>query len=221
VTKFDYDPWGRQTKLVGTQDAAFGYAGYFAHQPSGLLLTWYRAYDVNQARWISRDPIGEFGGINLYAYVSNYPVGETDPEGLKPHVPILRKCTKKELEACTAFCASQGKTVLDCSVARVPKLRGIKRRSNWDHVDTTAWLGSAPNGCVCNDPIPPPCPGGRRPGPTNEEQRLLERSARYKEEFWKWILIGDYALWVVGTAGAGALSGAGAAGRLAPVLASP
>ena len=32
--------------------------------------------------WISRDPIGENGGINLYGYVGNTPVNATDPLGL-------------------------------------------------------------------------------------------------------------------------------------------
>jgi len=32
--------------------------------------------------WLSRDPIGEEGGINLYGYVGNGPVGYTDSLGL-------------------------------------------------------------------------------------------------------------------------------------------
>ena len=32
--------------------------------------------------WLSRDPIGEAGGINLYAYVGNDPVNAIDPLGL-------------------------------------------------------------------------------------------------------------------------------------------
>jgi uncharacterized protein RhaS with RHS repeats len=35
-----------------------------------------------RALWLSRDPIGYDGGINLYAYVGNNVVNETDPEGL-------------------------------------------------------------------------------------------------------------------------------------------
>ena len=47
-----------------------GYAGYFYHGVSGLEFALYRAYDPTHARWLNRDPIGEVGGFNLYAYAS-------------------------------------------------------------------------------------------------------------------------------------------------------
>ena len=34
--------------------------------------------------WLSRDPLGEYEGINLYGYVLNDPVNWTDPMGLCP-----------------------------------------------------------------------------------------------------------------------------------------
>jgi len=40
-------------------------------------------YDPNTGRWISRDPIAEDGGWNLYAYCGNDPVNKVDPSGLK------------------------------------------------------------------------------------------------------------------------------------------
>jgi uncharacterized protein RhaS with RHS repeats len=40
------------------------------------------AYDAAQGEGISRDPIGEKGGINLYGYVGNDPVNAVDPLGL-------------------------------------------------------------------------------------------------------------------------------------------
>lgn len=58
------------------------YAGMYFHKPSGLYLTWYRAYDPEAGRWLSRDPIGEAGGANLYAYVGGTPLGFIDPFGL-------------------------------------------------------------------------------------------------------------------------------------------
>lgn len=57
------------------------YAGMFFDEASGLYLTWYRAYDPEAGRWLSRDPIGEAGGINLYAYVDGDPGNGTDPSG--------------------------------------------------------------------------------------------------------------------------------------------
>ena len=39
-------------------------------------------YDPDQGRWLSRDPIGENGGLNLYGYVLNQPIRFVDPLGL-------------------------------------------------------------------------------------------------------------------------------------------
>ncbi len=80
--QYGYDPYGIATKLQGSQDADFQYAGYYMHAPSGLNLTRTRQYSANLGRWISRDPIGENGGLNLYGYVGNSPVMNTDPSGL-------------------------------------------------------------------------------------------------------------------------------------------
>jgi len=83
VARYDYDPYGNRTKLSGTADVDFGYTGHYHHAPSGLNLTLYRAYDPEMGRWISKDPIGENGGINLYGYVSENPVNTVDALGLQ------------------------------------------------------------------------------------------------------------------------------------------
>jgi RHS repeat-associated protein len=36
-----------------------------------------------RGKWLSRDPIGEAAGINVYAYVQNYPIGRVDRFGLE------------------------------------------------------------------------------------------------------------------------------------------
>ena len=81
TARYDYDPYGN---LIGepTQKPEFGYAGMHYHAPSGLYLTLYRAYDPRDGRWLSRDPIEETGGINLYGYVQGNPLSYTDPDGL-------------------------------------------------------------------------------------------------------------------------------------------
>jgi RHS repeat-associated protein len=43
-----------------------------------------RPYEPNMARWLTRDPIGERGGPNLYCFVANSPVSSVDPLGLQP-----------------------------------------------------------------------------------------------------------------------------------------
>jgi RHS repeat-associated protein len=83
--RYDYDPYGRRTKLSGSLDSDFGFTGHYYHQPSALHLALYRAYDTDLGRWISRDPLeaAEFvQGPNLYGYVANVPLRYVDPFGL-------------------------------------------------------------------------------------------------------------------------------------------
>ncbi len=50
-------------------------------QPSTSFLG-YRFYDPTLQRWLTRDPLGEAGGINLYGFVGNDPISRVDPLGL-------------------------------------------------------------------------------------------------------------------------------------------
>ena len=81
IARYDYDPYGSLTSDP-SKPPEFGYAGMHYHAQSGLYLTKYRAYDPQSGRWLSRDPIEEAGGINLYAYVGGNPVSFIDLLGL-------------------------------------------------------------------------------------------------------------------------------------------
>ncbi len=48
----------------------------------GLYYYGYRWYAPNLQRWLNRDPIGERGGLNLYAFVGNTATDQPDPFGL-------------------------------------------------------------------------------------------------------------------------------------------
>ena len=80
-----YDAYG--TKLSAGTLAPFGFgaeSGYYTDSETGLLLLTYRYYDPEEGRFLTRDPIGYGGGMNLYGYCSNSPVGATDELGLYP-----------------------------------------------------------------------------------------------------------------------------------------
>ena len=88
--RYEYDPYGRRTKVSGNLEADWGFTGHYFHSPSGLHLAWFRAYDANLGRWISRDPIAEGGGLNVYAYANHDPVNYVDPDGRAPHTAVAR-----------------------------------------------------------------------------------------------------------------------------------
>jgi RHS repeat-associated protein len=80
-----YDPYGVAT-VSGSVTPTFQYAGYYAHQESGLNLTWYRGYDPVIGRWQARDPLPNaerLQGPNLYSYVKNRDLNLRDPFGLE------------------------------------------------------------------------------------------------------------------------------------------
>ena len=42
-------------------------------------------YNPSSGQWLSRDPIGEWGGVNVYSPLLNRPVDLFDPLGLEPY----------------------------------------------------------------------------------------------------------------------------------------
>ncbi|MEQ1747966.1 MAG: RHS repeat-associated core domain-containing protein [Prosthecobacter sp.] len=84
---------GLRHGLTQDKPSDMRYTGHLWHEGSGLNLALYRAYDAELGRWISEDPIGEEGGLNLYGYVGNSPVMAVDLLGLRP----LTECEKKWL----------------------------------------------------------------------------------------------------------------------------
>lgn len=49
--------------------------------PNRRVESGYRYYNPQLGRWLSRDPIGERGGINLYHFLCNNPQNDVDPLG--------------------------------------------------------------------------------------------------------------------------------------------
>src|SRR5206468_7316134 len=84
IAKYIYDPFGNILSKSGPlADAnAYRFSSQEYHQPSGLSLFLFRAYDPNLQRWPNRDPLTEAGGMNLYAFAFNDPINSVDRFGL-------------------------------------------------------------------------------------------------------------------------------------------
>lgn len=80
VMNVAYDPFG--TMISGTLVGEYG----FSTKPFINGPDWYyygfRYYDPQTGRWPSRDPLGEGGGLNLFAFLTNSTVNEWDLLGL-------------------------------------------------------------------------------------------------------------------------------------------
>ena len=83
VSRLHYDTYGKMDIVSGTNLPTNQFTNDYYHTTSGLYLTKYRAYDSSAGRWLSRDPIQEKGGINLYEYVDNDSANAIDQEGLE------------------------------------------------------------------------------------------------------------------------------------------
>jgi RHS repeat-associated protein len=79
-----FDGFGVGSSSVPTTDP-FGFGGqwgYYRDAETGLELCTFRYYSAGAGRWLSRDPIGYDGAVNLYGYVGNSPLIRADPLGL-------------------------------------------------------------------------------------------------------------------------------------------
>jgi RHS repeat-associated protein len=83
VAQYRYDPFGRIFYQSGTLASANVYRfSSKAQMPnSGLYYYGFRFYDPLTQRWLNRDPMEESAGANLYSYVHNSPIGNTDIYG--------------------------------------------------------------------------------------------------------------------------------------------
>lgn len=66
---------------AGNSANGYSYTGREWDGEVGMYYYRARYYDPLQGRFVSRDPIGFFGGINLYTYVGGNPTGYVDPDG--------------------------------------------------------------------------------------------------------------------------------------------
>ena len=60
----------------------YRFSSKYLDEESGLYYYGYRFYLPEVGRWVSRDPVGEKGGLSLYSYLDNAPINQIDLLGL-------------------------------------------------------------------------------------------------------------------------------------------
>lgn len=85
IATWDYDAFGNITSQTGTTASKnpFRFSSEYHDENLGLIYYNYRHYNPRDGRWISRDPIGEEGGVNLYGFVGNNLLNVIDKLGLE------------------------------------------------------------------------------------------------------------------------------------------
>ncbi|MBR0566538.1 RHS repeat protein [Azoarcus sp. L1K30] len=75
------DDWRAVTDPQGDIRQPIRFQGQWEDEESGFYYNRYRYYDPEQGRYVTQDPIGAIGGLNLYTYTAN-PLARLDPLGL-------------------------------------------------------------------------------------------------------------------------------------------
>jgi RHS repeat-associated protein len=134
-----YDAWGKPT-VSGLSSLTLAWKGLHwesgsAHGGGSQGLYYMRArwYDPELGRFLSEDPVGIQGGLNLYAFGGNDPINATDPTG-------QRALTFDERSRMSPICE-----YIDCGSIDVYDLgwKDISRNTYQDWVDHGGLVGNA------------------------------------------------------------------------------
>ena len=83
AAQYVYDPYGNVVESSGplADTLAFGFSTKCRDRETGLVAYQRRFYRPGLGRWLTRDPIEESGGENLYAFCGNDPSSRIDKLG--------------------------------------------------------------------------------------------------------------------------------------------
>ncbi|MBF0227564.1 MAG: RHS repeat-associated core domain-containing protein [Desulfobacterales bacterium] len=94
---YEYDAFGKTIKAQGAlaTENKFRFSTKQWDDETGLGYWGYRYYSAELGRWLSRDPLGEVGGYNLYGFVGNNVINEFDIYGLIGGLELFEHYTRE------------------------------------------------------------------------------------------------------------------------------
>jgi RHS repeat-associated protein len=104
-----YDGFGKLTASTGSIPNSFRFTARESDPETDLYYYRARFFDPGVGRFISEDPSGTSGGLNLYEYVFNNPTDLYDPTGLRGTKPKRPSCGP---DAVYCICCSGGKLTI-------------------------------------------------------------------------------------------------------------
>ena len=97
-----YDPYGNIIESSGplADVFSFGFSTKYHDREIGMIGYKRRFYRPDLGRWLNRDPIEEEGGMNVYGFCGNDPIGQIDLLGMEVRSALApTKCSEKDIDA--------------------------------------------------------------------------------------------------------------------------
>lgn len=91
LDRYNYDPFGNLLGKAALPENRWRFSTKPYDDESGGYYYGYRYYDPRDGRWLSRDPLEEHGGLNLYGFVGNDAIGGCRSLGASDD-PGWRRC---------------------------------------------------------------------------------------------------------------------------------
>ena len=114
----EYGPFGEL--VSGSMVGAYGFSTKWQDPVTGMHDYGFRWYSASLGRWLSRDPIGERGGVNLYGFVGNDGVNAWDLLGLTECDEERKKRCQQLVNSIKSSLRTQGN-----ELRRVAELQGV------------------------------------------------------------------------------------------------